>query len=190
MPGLTLLWSILVQNIVYNLSAPSKIYLRRQERIHTMLSFIYNNYTHSIHLRDIADAAHISVGECCRRFQSMVRTSPNQYLLEYRIARSKEDEVFFFHSGGSVTISGGEVLAQADFAEAVLRSCMKEGIPTAIESSLYADYSQIQKLLPYPNTMYIDFKIADESAHLKIKTEDLLKKFLPKIYHRAKIVEL
>lgn len=26
--------------------------------------------------------------------------------------------------------------------------------------------------------------------HLKIRTEDLLKKFLPKIYHRAKIIEL
>ena len=76
-----------------------------------------------------------------------------------------KDEVFFFHSGGGVTISGGEVLAQADFAESILRSCMEEGIPTAIETSLYADYSQIQKLLPYLDTMYIDFKIADESAH-------------------------
>ena len=28
------------------------------------------------------------------------------------------------------------------------------------------------------------------TAHLKMKTEDLLKKFLPKIYHKAKIVEL
>ena len=78
-----------------------------------------------------------------------------------------KDEVFFFHSGGGVTISGGEVLAQADFAEAILHACMEEGISAAIETSLYADYSQIKKLIPYLDTMYIDFKIADESAHSK-----------------------
>ena len=48
--------------------------------------------------------------------------------------------------------------------------------------------------------LIIDKEVADaewfgcnpgiNTAHLKIKTEDLLKKFLPKIYHRAKIVEL
>lgn len=48
--------------------------------------------------------------------------------------------------------------------------------------------------------LVIDKEVADEewfgcnpginTDHLKIKTEDLLKKFLPKIYHRAKIMEL
>jgi Ala-tRNA(Pro) deacylase len=28
------------------------------------------------------------------------------------------------------------------------------------------------------------------TAHLRLKTSDLLNKFLPKIYHKAKIVEL
>ncbi|EDM63212.1 hypothetical protein DORLON_01532 [Dorea longicatena DSM 13814] len=36
-----------------------------------------------IHLKDIAEAASVSVGECCRCFQNMVRTTPNQYLMEY-----------------------------------------------------------------------------------------------------------
>lgn len=43
-----------------------------------------------IHLKDIAEAASVSVGECCRCFQNMVRTTPNQYLMEYRIEKSKE----------------------------------------------------------------------------------------------------
>lgn len=87
---LTMLWSVLIQNMSSSLAAPSKTYLRRQERIHTMLSFIHEHYAEEIHLKDIAATAHISVGECCRCFQSMVRTSPNQYLLEYRISKSKE----------------------------------------------------------------------------------------------------
>ena len=51
-----------------------------------------------------------------------------------------KDEIFFFHSGGGVTISGGEVLMQADYAKEILISYMEQGIPTAIENSLYSSY--------------------------------------------------
>ena len=76
-----------------------------------------------------------------------------------------KDEIFFFHSGGGVTISGGEVLMQADFAKEILKSCMEQGIPTAIETSLYSSYNKIRELLPYLTSMYIDFKIAGEKRH-------------------------
>ena len=36
--------------------------------------------------------------------------------------------IFFFHSGGGVTISGGEVLLQADFAQKILKSCIEQRI--------------------------------------------------------------
>ena len=51
-----------------------------------------------------------------------------------------KDEIFFFHSGGGVTISGGEVLMQADFAKEILIFYMEQRIPTAIETSLYSSY--------------------------------------------------
>ena len=76
-----------------------------------------------------------------------------------------KDEIFFFHSGGGVTISGGEVLMQADFAKEILKSCIEQGIPTAIETSLYSSYDKIRELLPYLTSMYIDFKAADEKRH-------------------------
>lgn len=76
-----------------------------------------------------------------------------------------KDEIFFFHSGGGVTISGGEVLMQADFTKEILISCMEQGIPTAIETSLYSSYDKIRELLPYLTSMYIDFKVADERLH-------------------------
>lgn len=76
-----------------------------------------------------------------------------------------KDEIFFFHSGGGVTISGGEVLMQADFAKEILKACIEQGIPTAIETSLYSSYDKIRELLPYLTSMYIDFKAADEKRH-------------------------
>lgn len=36
--------------------------------------------------------------------------------------------IFFFYSGGGVTISGGEVLLQADFAQKILKSCIEQRI--------------------------------------------------------------
>lgn len=77
-----------------------------------------------------------------------------------------KDSIFFFHSGGGVTISGGEVLMQSEFAAEILKKCMMEGMQTAIETSLYGDYeTKIRPLLPYLSAMYVDFKIYDDEKH-------------------------
>lgn len=77
-----------------------------------------------------------------------------------------KDSIFFFHSGGGVTISGGEVLMQSEFAAEILKECMLEGMQTAIETSLYGDYeTKIRLLLPFLSTMYVDFKVYDDEKH-------------------------
>lgn len=76
-----------------------------------------------------------------------------------------KDEVFFFHSGGGVTISGGEIMMQADFVMDILKGCLEQGISTAIESSLFGKYEELEKLLPYLNAVYVDFKLADDKKH-------------------------
>ena len=48
------------------------------------------NYMEPIKLDDIAASASVSVGVCCRCFKEMVRKSPNQYLVAYRISRAME----------------------------------------------------------------------------------------------------
>ena len=68
----------------------SNSYIRKQERIQAMLSYIHNQYMHPMCLADIAQAGNVSVGECCRGFKEVVCKSPNEYLAEYRILRSKE----------------------------------------------------------------------------------------------------
>lgn len=78
-----------------------------------------------------------------------------------------KDEIFFFHSGGGVTISGGEVLCQADFAGEILKKCREQGIATAVETSLYAPYQKVRKLSAYLDDFYIDMKLYEEQAHLQ-----------------------
>ena len=76
-----------------------------------------------------------------------------------------KDEIFFFHSGGGVTISGGEPLKQPDFTSKILRECRERGIHTAIETTLHAPWESIEKALPWLNVLFVDIKHMDQKNH-------------------------
>ena len=86
---LTNIWYELITHIG-RLSKPSTAYIRKQERMQKMIAFIHSNYSDSILLGDIAKAAGVSEGECCRCFRDTIHESPNQYLIKYRISRACE----------------------------------------------------------------------------------------------------
>ena len=75
------------------------------------------------------------------------------------------DMPYYRRSGGGVTLSGGEVLAQADFAAELLKACKEEGLHTAIESTGNAPFSDIEKLLPYLDLYLLDIKQMDSKKH-------------------------
>ncbi len=81
------------------------------------------------------------------------------------VAEISKDEIFYYHSKGGVTISGGEPLCQADFAAAVLKNCKELGIHTALESCLYGEYENLEKVLPWLDHLYADLKHMDDSMH-------------------------
>jgi len=80
----------------------------------------------------------------------------------------EKDDVFYFHSGGGVTISGGEPLMQADFVVDLLSGCRRRGIHTAIEPCGHALWEMFQKVLPLVDTVLIDIKIHDSERHKKL----------------------
>ncbi len=79
-----------------------------------------------------------------------------------------KDEIFFFHSGGGVTISGGECFTQAVFTCSILKECRQRGIDTAVETSLLAPWQSIEKSLPFLNTIYVDIKHHDSIMHREL----------------------
>jgi len=72
---------------------------------------------------------------------------------------------FFDHSGGGITLTGGEVTTQADFAAAVLKGCQSLGIHTAIETSGACGWAQLEHLLPHIDLILYDLKLIDEGEH-------------------------
>lgn len=79
-----------------------------------------------------------------------------------------KDSVFYYHSGGGVTISGGEPLMQADFLASLLEGCVMQGINTAIETSGHVPWENIEKVLPWVDTLFYDLKHLDDRVHKKI----------------------
>jgi pyruvate formate lyase activating enzyme len=75
------------------------------------------------------------------------------------------DLPYYRRSGGGVTLSGGEVLCQADFARELLKACKEAGLHTAVESASSAPFSEIEKILPYLDLYLMDIKHMDGKKH-------------------------
>ena len=78
----------------------------------------------------------------------------------------RKDNPFYRHGNGGVTISGGEPLLQWKFTKELFKACKKEGIHTAIETSLYAEQEVIKEILPYLDRIFADLKLATEKDHM------------------------
>ncbi|MGL5239943.1 MAG: [formate-C-acetyltransferase]-activating enzyme [Kluyvera ascorbata] len=72
-----------------------------------------------------------------------------------------KDEVFFRASGGGVTLSGGEVLLQAEFATRFLQRLKQWGIRTAIETAGDTSPRRLLPLAQACDEVLFDLKIMD-----------------------------
>ena len=79
----------------------------------------------------------------------------------------RKDSAFYFHSGGGMTLSGGEILAQPAFARAILKASLEECIGTAVETTLFSTWENVSSILPYINTAFVDFKLTEDELHKK-----------------------
>ncbi|MBN1662781.1 MAG: glycyl-radical enzyme activating protein [Deltaproteobacteria bacterium] len=76
-----------------------------------------------------------------------------------------QDRMFYKNSGGGVTVSGGEALAQSRFVLALLKQCQKEGLHTALDTSGYAPWEKLKSLLPFVDVLLYDLKHLDPAEH-------------------------
>lgn len=77
----------------------------------------------------------------------------------------KKDSIYYRRSGGGITLSGGEVLAQPEFARAILEACSTAGINTAVETSGFASFDMVESLIPFVNLFLYDVKHVSEEKH-------------------------
>jgi pyruvate formate lyase activating enzyme len=76
-----------------------------------------------------------------------------------------QDALFYQNSGGGVTLSGGDPIAQPDFSIRILKLCREAGIQTAIETCGFAKWEVLKGILEYVDLVLIDFKHMDSARH-------------------------
>ncbi|NQS91710.1 MAG: glycyl-radical enzyme activating protein [Chloroflexi bacterium] len=76
-----------------------------------------------------------------------------------------KDEVFYQESGGGVTFSGGEPLAQPDFLEETLKLCKNAGLATTLDTCGSALWANLERQLPFLDLVLYDLKILDDKQH-------------------------
>ncbi len=76
-----------------------------------------------------------------------------------------QDYDFYVSSGGGVTIGGGEMSLQTDFAVALLRECKKMMINTAVETQATTNVANYEKLAEVVDQFLIDIKHIDTHQH-------------------------
>ena len=90
----------------------------------------------------------------------------NYYNVDELISICERDMMFYEESGGGVTLSGGEVMAQnIDYVEELLRKLKDKGINTAVDTCGYAKEENFKRVLKYTDTFLYDIKIIDNEKH-------------------------
>lgn len=80
------------------------------------------------------------------------------------LARVEEDRPYFEASGGGVTLSGGEPLAQPA-ARALLARCREAGLHTVVETCGEVRWQVLADALPHIDDLYFDLKAGGAELH-------------------------
>ncbi|UCD39189.1 MAG: glycyl-radical enzyme activating protein [Fidelibacterota bacterium] len=91
--------------------------------------------------------------------------APYKATVDEVMAEVRQDAVFYEQSGGGVTFSGGEPLAQIDFLEALLQAARKERIATAVDTHGHSKYQAFERILDLVDLFLFDIKIFDNNEH-------------------------
>ncbi len=81
------------------------------------------------------------------------------------VAEVIKDKIFYKNSGGGVTFSGGEPLLQREFLGQVLESCKQNGVHTALDTTGYAPWENIESVINYVDLVLFDVKHMDPEIH-------------------------
>jgi pyruvate formate lyase activating enzyme len=82
-----------------------------------------------------------------------------------------KDAVFHEESGGGVTFSGGEPLAQPEFLEAMLRECRERGIHATVDTCGFVPPDTLKRIQPQADLFLFDLKVMDSKKHAKLTGE-------------------
>jgi pyruvate formate lyase activating enzyme len=108
-------------------------------------------------------------GECAERCPGEAMTMAGRHASVDDVLREVErDALFACRSGGGLTLSGGEPLAQPEFASELLRLYRRAGSGgTAVETCGAVPWGAFEMALPHTDLFLYDVKHMDPDAHAR-----------------------
>jgi glycyl-radical enzyme activating protein len=77
----------------------------------------------------------------------------------------ERDRSFYRRSGGGLTVSGGEPLAQASFTRALLAAAKERGIHTCLDTCGAGSAADLEAVLPLTDLVLFDYKATGPETH-------------------------
>ncbi len=84
------------------------------------------------------------------------------------MARVERDRPYFGKSGGGLTVSGGEPMAQHGFLVALLKDCKERGLDACLDTTGYAKWERYAEVLPYVDLFLYDLKHMESCRHIAL----------------------
>jgi pyruvate formate lyase activating enzyme len=114
-------------------------------------------------VRDACDRCMECVAACPG---TALRAVGERYSVDSLVEILLRDAAFYRHSGGGVTLSGGECTLHAEYVERLVQALKSNNIHVLIETCGHFEFEVFRdKILPHVDLVYYDLKLADEDAH-------------------------
>ena len=107
----------------------------------------------------------IHCGKCTERCFAEALSLIGKNMTVDEVMTEVEKDISFYRNSGGLTLSGGEPLAQANFALELLKQAKAIPIHTAVETCAYVSWEKLKKLLPYTDLFLFDIKATDPEKH-------------------------
>ena len=126
-------------------------------------------------VHEISENKHFINFESCNLSGACTKACPNtalsivgnNFTVEEIIDIVMRDLSYYKNSGGGLTISGGEPMAQFEFTISLLKSAKKAGLHTVIETCGQAPQKRFAEIAEYVDLFLFDYKITDPQKHKK-----------------------
>jgi len=107
-------------------------------------------------------------GECIEACpESNLKIVGQTYSIDELLTEVLKDKVFYSHSGGGITLSGGEPLLQSKFCCHFLERCKASSLRTVVDTSLAVKWEAIESVEKHTDLFYVDLKHVDDHVHRK-----------------------
>jgi pyruvate formate lyase activating enzyme len=104
-------------------------------------------------------------GRCAQVCTAHAFTSIGKEMTAGAVVDEVLRDAAFYGGHGGLTLSGGEPTLQPEFAEAILRLSIQEGLHTAIETCGAIRWENLQRLLPFLSQVLFDLKHINPVLH-------------------------